>query len=179
MKIDLINLLQKREDDTFQLGMTLNKFATYCRPPKAWTFPWTHPFGGSIDYGDLSLHVYMDGGDLILNSLNVNMYDVVFDDDDEAKYVPKMHQIFSRACSVEMKQFVPGLTISQVESILDGYQFTFRRFGDVRATEIGAHIVVEEFAIFNFYREAVNPWLMSVNIFHPSHIAWPVSEGWK
>ncbi|MDH6269135.1 hypothetical protein M2360_004561 [Rhizobium sp. SG_E_25_P2] len=49
MAITLLHIIRGSEPHGLMPGATLNKIAPHFGPPDGWTFPWTDPFGGSIE----------------------------------------------------------------------------------------------------------------------------------
>jgi hypothetical protein len=178
-KLCLFEIIEDSPDSAIRLGMSLNKFATLCNGPKAWTFPWESTFPGSLEYGDLLITLDLDKDVVRIIGMRIRLWETAFPDEGDPYPVPLKIPKFSRDIRLDLQGFFPGQSIPEVQAVLSARNIHHRLFGELRHTEVGNHIVANDNTHFDFCRDEQRPWLMSISIVHELHPFWPISSGLK
>jgi hypothetical protein len=178
LAIRLLDLINGTEPDGIAAGMTLNHVASRFRLPTGWTFPWVSPFGGSIEYGDLSFGVAVRSRDVVVTSIGIRLWDIDFSATDGARRIPKPRPGFKRSARVDLEGIRGGMRRNDVRAWLSGRGLGFREFENpYEALEEAWQIVANKNTLFSFCRSDEEPWLMDVVVFGRSHPLWPVKDG--
>ena len=145
--------------------------------PNGWTFPWTKPFGGSIEYGDLRLGLVVRNRDVIVSDFAIALWDVRFADDGEPCRVPKSKPNFKRNSRIDLQGIHGGMPPHELRIWLQRQDLRYAEFEQPSsASEESRQIIANDNTLFSFCRREV-PWLMDVVVFDKSHTLWPIKSG--
>ena len=128
LAIKLLDLIKGTEPAGILPGTTLNHVAALFHVPTGWSLPWTSPFGGSIDYGDLSLDVAVLGRDVVITSIGVRLWDLDFSDVADARRVARPRPRFKRSARLDLQGITGGMTRDDVRTWLGKREIGFREF---------------------------------------------------
>ena len=179
LKIKLTDIIELTDPRGLLPGATLNTVAPWFGVPTGWTFPWTQPFAGSIEYGDLRLDLIVEDRDVIVASFAIALWETSVPCSGEPFRAPKPKPNFKRNSRVDMQGLRGGMSPTEVRHWLQQYDLHFSEFEQTNLVlEETWQIVANNNTLFSFGRGLAGPWLMDVVIVDKSHaLLWPISDG--
>jgi hypothetical protein len=178
LAIKLLDLINGTDPGGIRVGMTLNDLALRLGVPTGWTFPWVSPFGGSIEYGDLSLGIAVFGRDVVVTDIAIRLWDIDFSGPENVRRVAKLRPSLKRSARVSLQRVTGGMARDDVRSWLNEHDIGYREFENPHeALEEAWQIVANKSTLFYFCRSGNEPWLMDVVVFGRRHMLWPVANG--